>query len=78
MKNWYGIEGITFLYHGEWADPEIEYKGHIFNSWDIENAFYEDWKDSGLAISFEGYMVMAGECVKEYLDDYILNLSESE
>ena len=71
MKNWYGIEGITFLYHGEWADPEIEYKGHIFNSWDIENAFYDDWKESNSDIPFEDYMMQEGESVKEYLDDYI-------
>ena len=71
MKNWYGIEGITFLYHGEWADPEIEYKGHIFNSQDIEDAFYGGWKDSGLDIPFEDYMMQEGESVKGYLDDCI-------
>ena len=71
MKNWYGIEGISFIWNGEWADPEIEYKGHIFNSWDIENVFYEDWNDSGLDIPFEDYMMNEGESVKGYLDDCI-------
>ena len=69
MKNWYGIEGISFIWNGEWSDPEIEYKGYIFNSYDIEYAFYEDWKESNSDIPFEDYMVMAGESVKEYLDD---------
>ena len=72
MKKWYGIEGITFLYHGECVDAEIEYKGYIFNSQDIEYAFYEDWKESNSDIQFEDYMLSEGDHIKEYLDDCIL------
>lgn len=31
-KEWYcGIEDITFIWHGEWSDPEIGYHGYAFN-----------------------------------------------
>ena len=49
--NWYGIENIGFIYHGSWSDPEIEYNGHVVNSYIIENTmwerFREDCKEQG-------------------------------
>ena len=31
-KEWYcGIEGVSFIWHGAWSDPEIGYKGYAFN-----------------------------------------------
>lgn len=27
LPDWYGIPNIGFVYHGGWADSEVEYKG---------------------------------------------------
>lgn len=39
--DWYGIEGIGFISHGEWSDPELEYKGKRFNAHDVEDAMWD-------------------------------------
>lgn len=39
--NWYGIEGIGFIWHGSWSDPEIEYKGEVINSFIVEDTMWE-------------------------------------
>lgn len=45
MAQFYGIEGIAFNWHGQWADPTITYKGHEFNYWDVEDALYSNYKE---------------------------------
>ena len=41
-KKWYcGIEGITFIWHGEWSDPEIGYKGYAFNEPTFVDGLYD-------------------------------------
>lgn len=44
-KKFYGIEDINFIWHGEWSDPEIEYKGQLINYYTIENSLYEVFLD---------------------------------
>ena len=42
-KTYYrGVPGALFVSHGEWADPEILYKGHEINYYDIEDILW-DW-----------------------------------
>lgn len=43
LPNWYGIEDIGFVWHGEWADPEIEYKGKRFSCYIIEDTMWYDY-----------------------------------
>ena len=43
--NWYGIEGIGFIYHGDWSDPEIEYKGKRINSTIVEDTMWERFRE---------------------------------
>ena len=46
---WYGIPEILFIYHNEWVDPEIEYKGYVLNVHDIEDEmwyWFEEFCDS--------------------------------
>ena len=38
MANFYGVEGVKFLSHGEWADPEVVYKNHVFFAFDVEES----------------------------------------
>ena len=55
----YDIEGIEYIGHGDWADPELAYKGKTYNYYDLEDALYDDFKErvnSGeIVISTEGY-----------------------
>lgn len=34
-NDWCGIKGLTRIYHGDWADPEVKYKGISFSEYDI-------------------------------------------
>ena len=43
--DWYGIEGIGFIWHSEWSDPEIEYKGKRINSYIVEDTMWERYKE---------------------------------
>ena len=43
--DWYGIEGIGFIWHGAWSDPEIEYKGKRINSTIVEDTMWERFKE---------------------------------
>ena len=45
LPDWYGIEDIGFVWHGEWADPEVEYKGKRCNCNIIEDAMWERFKE---------------------------------
>ena len=40
-----GIKGIQFVWHGEWADPEVIIKRKVFNYWDIEEIMWEIVED---------------------------------
>lgn len=59
-QEWYrGIEGIYFIFNGEWSDPEIGYKGYAFNEtyldfmWDYYN---EECEEKGIEADIdEGY-----------------------
>lgn len=52
----YGAEGSSAVWHGEWSDPEIyfEYDGeqYVFNYYDVEDglwyAFKEYCEDEGI------------------------------
>lgn len=52
-NNFYrGTEGIEYVSHGAWNDPELIYDGKSFNYWDIDNAlwdmFYEEIAEDGM------------------------------
>lgn len=44
MKCYCGIPEIKFVWHGEWSDPELIYKNHSFNYYDLENPLWEDYR----------------------------------
>lgn len=41
--DWYGIPDVGFIWHSEWSDPEIEYKGKRINSTIVENTMWDRW-----------------------------------
>ena len=53
-----GAEGIEFVSHGVWADPELIYDGKSFNYWDIDNALWDMFceeiaEDAGVSVNDE-------------------------
>ena len=58
-SNFYrGAEGIEFVSHGAWADPELIYDGKSFNYWDIDNALWDMFceevaEDAGVSVNDE-------------------------
>lgn len=34
---WRGVEGVEFIWHGEWADPELRYGNIVANCVEVEN-----------------------------------------
>lgn len=74
----WGIYGVYFIWHGAWADPEISYRGHTVNYYDVENAVYEDYKEfcseNGLKPSddeFCQYAKRNAGSVKEYIKNLL-------
>lgn len=45
VPNWYGIEGIGFIWHNSWSDPEIEYKGRRCSCYIVEDTMWERYKE---------------------------------
>lgn len=43
--DWYGLPEVGFIWHGEWADPELEYKGKEFNSHIVEDTMWERYNE---------------------------------
>jgi hypothetical protein len=43
LSDWYGLTGVGFIWHGEWNDPEIEYKGKQINATIVEDTMWERW-----------------------------------
>lgn len=85
MANYRGTTDIEFVYHNEWADPELIYDGKSFNYWDIEDALWSEFcelinEETGLSVcdieaDMEKYEPMFDEYVQnravEYLSDVI-------
>lgn len=69
--NWYGIKGATFIYHGDYCDPEVEYKGVSLNYWAIQDGLWEVFKDEnpeGTEKEFDKWMETHPEEVKSELE----------
>jgi hypothetical protein len=46
MKQYfYGIRGIEFIWHGEWSDPELIWRGKSFNYYDVELPLWSEYRD---------------------------------
>lgn len=41
----YGIYGIKYIYHGEWADPELVWHQRSFNYYDLENTLWSIYQE---------------------------------
>lgn len=70
LPDWYGIEGIGFVWHGQWADPEIEYNGKRINSYIVEETMWERFKEDGFCNEdlFSNYMLEHADEVIELIE----------
>lgn len=44
-STWCGVPGTKHVWHGEWSDPEVEYKGKLYNEWDLQEYIGEAFND---------------------------------
>lgn len=76
MANWYGIEGIEFVWRGAWSDPAITYQGVTDTiNIDIENLMWEEFMEetgSDDLDEFAQYMLDNGENVRGYIEAFRL------
>lgn len=86
MGNWYGIESIKFIWHGEWADPEVCYNGMVVNAYIVENTMVEKYREyceennitpDELGDGFEQYMRDNSEEVKELIEIAYTSIQEA-
>ncbi len=42
---WFDIPGAKHIYHGDWSDPEIQYKGFSLNYWDVIDGMSDVYRD---------------------------------
>lgn len=70
--NWYGIDGIAFIWKGSWNDPLIEYKGRRCSCHIVEDTMWDRFThdDDGNYIKrdeneFDAYMKENADEVRE-------------
>lgn len=71
-----GIGDVYILWHGEWADPELEYNGMVANYHYVEDAMYSNFRYECEAsrtdhntISFTRYCMDRVDIIKQLIED---------
>lgn len=58
-ERWRNVPGTTYIWHGEWSDPEIWYEGREINANELEDYMYEIYceesKQNGVNDTTKGY-----------------------
>lgn len=74
------VPDSQFIWHGEWADPEIIYKGHSFNYWNIEKGLYQEYcyecEMVGIEPDFDGFECWINEQGVDYIQDKLDAIAE--
>lgn len=82
MKQYfYGIRGIEFIYHGDWADPELVWHGRSFNYYDIEMPLWEAYTEESRFVyhtdpdenAFPAWVKKNAYLAREYLQNLLDN-----
>lgn len=66
MANWLNTKEIGFIWHGEWADPELSLDGRIVNYWDVEQFCVDSMKEENLDYNNDEIF---GNWVREHEND---------
>ena len=85
---WMGIRGVYHIWNGSWSDPEVEYKGHRCNEWDLQESMYtymkeriadgEDWGDPNNDNDFANFCRKHADMVKSDIIDFSEAMYESK
>ena len=67
----YGIYPIKFIWRGAWNDPELIYKKHTFNYFEIERYLYDIFMEEENGGTFEEWVTNNGTLVKSHLNNLI-------
>lgn len=77
-----GVKGSKYIYHGEWSDPEILWKGKLINAnemeeglWQMYNEQCEEYKEEPTEDGFDEWIKDLGSDFIAYiLDETILGM----
>ena len=74
-----GVPGSTYIWHGEWADPEVLWDGVELNVNDIEEGLWYSYKDDceerGEKPTNQGYEAWLKEMGTEYIASQLDDLA---
>lgn len=70
---WRGCPDIMFGYYNNYADPDLLYKGYVFNYWDIEGALWENFTEEFSNPTDETFSAYVRDIAPTYLDECIAN-----
>lgn len=73
MANWFNTKSIGFIWHGEWADPELESGGKVVNYFDVEYYVVDCMKEENLNYNDDEIF---GNYVREHETDIICFIDE--
>ena len=68
----YGIPAVYFIWRGEWSDPQIRYRGHVVNYFEVENYFWSMFREefpNGTEEDFDKWLPKQGREVKQFILD---------
>lgn len=77
-NNYLGVEGLGYIPHGQWADPELIYKGRVFNYWDVFDRLFDEfleenpgYDDSEAEELFDQYLIDNPFKLEDLLLDFV-------
>ena len=70
---WRGCPDIMFGYYNDHADPDLLYKGYVFNYWDIEAALWGNFTEEFPNSTDDAFSAYVRGIAPTYLDECIAN-----
>ena len=85
LPDWYGIPGVKYVSpNNNWADGQLYYEKHLFNSHDVEDAMWceynEECDENGSEATDEGFEVFMKDNVDEVYEllDELVEAAKNE
>lgn len=79
-KTYMGIPNTEYIFHGEWADPEVIIYGKSFNYYDVEDYLWGDYEaicaENGEHPSDEGFEAYCKKNGETLIDDFFTTYME--
>ena len=80
----YDVPEVEFIYKNSTEDPELEYKGQLFNYYELEDVLYLDYEEDiendiiPYGTTFEEWIEDNHQLVYNYLDNMLNNINEED